>query len=114
MTEKRTAGEKRAAAWPDPGPSRLVPCDIRRSVATLRLVRPEARNALTLEMIEALHAALDRIEGDPTVRLAVLRGEGDDFCSGADVKAFLRSVERGAPEEADHFLVREYDLDLRI
>ncbi len=91
-----------------------VRCDVARGVATLTLARPDARNALTLEMIEALHAALDRIEADPTVRLVVLRGEGDHFCAGADVKELLAAVERGAPEEADLFLAREYALDLRL
>jgi acrylyl-CoA reductase (NADPH)/3-hydroxypropionyl-CoA dehydratase/3-hydroxypropionyl-CoA synthetase len=87
---------------------------IEKGVATLTLARPAARNALTLEMVERLHAALDRIESDPSVRLVVLRGEGEHFCSGADVKAFLKSVESGAPEEADFFLAREYALDLRL
>ncbi len=86
---------------------------VERGVATLTLSRPAARNALTLEMIEGLHAELDRIEGDPAIRMVVLRGEGEHFCSGADVKAFLRSVEGGTPG-ADHFLSREYALDLRL
>ena len=91
-----------------------IRCEIGRSVATLTLARPAARNALTLDMIEALHEALDRIEDDPAVRLLVLRGEGGQFCAGADVKAFLRSVEAGAPEEAERFLAREYLLDMRL
>ncbi len=86
---------------------------VEKGVATLTLARPAARNALTLDMIEALHAELDRIEGDPSIRMVVLRGEGGHFCSGADVKAFLRSVEGGTPE-AEHFLLREYALDLRL
>jgi enoyl-CoA hydratase len=86
---------------------------VEKGVATLTLARPAARNALTLEMVEALHAELDRIEGDPSIRMVVLRGEGDHFCAGADVKAFLRAVEAGT-SEADHFLAREYALDLRL
>jgi acyl-coenzyme A synthetase/AMP-(fatty) acid ligase/enoyl-CoA hydratase/carnithine racemase/NADPH:quinone reductase-like Zn-dependent oxidoreductase len=86
---------------------------VEKGVATLTLSRPSARNALTLEMIEALHAELDRIEADPSVRLVVLRGEGEHFCAGADIKAFLRAIEAGTPE-ADHFLAREYALDLRL
>jgi acrylyl-CoA reductase (NADPH)/3-hydroxypropionyl-CoA dehydratase/3-hydroxypropionyl-CoA synthetase len=86
---------------------------VEKGVATLTLARPSARNALTLEMIEALHAELDRIEGDPSVRMVVLRGEGDHFCAGADIKELLRSIEAGTPQ-ADHFLAREYALDLRL
>jgi acyl-coenzyme A synthetase/AMP-(fatty) acid ligase/enoyl-CoA hydratase/carnithine racemase/NADPH:quinone reductase-like Zn-dependent oxidoreductase len=91
-----------------------VRCDISRGVAALTLARPAARNALTIGMVEALHAALDRIEADPAVRLVVLRGEGEHLCAGADVKALLQAVEAGAPGEADHFLAREYALDLRL
>src|SRR5437867_2186759 len=86
---------------------------VEKGVATLTLGRPAARNALTLEMIEALHSELDRIEGDPSIRMVVLRGEGEHFCAGADVKALLRSVETGTPA-AGHFLAREYALDLRL
>jgi acrylyl-CoA reductase (NADPH)/3-hydroxypropionyl-CoA dehydratase/3-hydroxypropionyl-CoA synthetase len=99
---------------PTPATPGEVRCDIARGVATLTLARPEARNALTIGMVEGLHAALDRIETDPTVRLVILRGEGEHLCAGADVKAFLAAVEAGAPEEADHFLAREYALDLRL
>src|SRR5439155_19119952 len=91
-----------------------IHCEIARGVATLTLARPAGRNALSLGMIEALHEALDRIEDDPAVRLVVLRGEGGQFCAGADVKAFLRAVENGTPEEADRFLAREYLLDMRL
>ncbi|HEX9426680.1 MAG TPA: enoyl-CoA hydratase/isomerase family protein, partial [Candidatus Polarisedimenticolia bacterium] len=102
------------AARADARAEGAVRSSFERGVATLTLARSAARNALTIGMIEALHAALDRIEADPTIRLVILRGEGDHFCAGADVKAFLGSVESGVPEEADHFLAREYLLDLRL
>ncbi len=126
MTEGRVSGQKgaeadrvagRAPGWAagagDAAGSEVL-CRIERGVATMTLARPAARNALTIGMIEALHATLDRIEADSTLRLVVLRGEGGHLCAGADVKAFLRSVEAGIPEEADHFLAREYALDLRL
>ncbi|MEE9292388.1 MAG: enoyl-CoA hydratase/isomerase family protein, partial [Acidobacteriota bacterium] len=91
-----------------------VDCPIERGVATLTLRRPAARNAITIEMIEALHTGLDRIEADGSVRLVVLRGEGEHLAAGADVKDLLLSIEAGAPEEADHYLIREYALDLRL
>jgi acyl-coenzyme A synthetase/AMP-(fatty) acid ligase/enoyl-CoA hydratase/carnithine racemase/NADPH:quinone reductase-like Zn-dependent oxidoreductase len=106
--------EPGAVVAPAPAPEGSVRFEIERGVATLTLCRPAARNSLTLGMIEALHAALDRIEGNPGVRMLLLRGEGGNLCAGADVKAFLRSVEAGAPEEVDHFLAREYALDLRL
>jgi acyl-coenzyme A synthetase/AMP-(fatty) acid ligase/enoyl-CoA hydratase/carnithine racemase/NADPH:quinone reductase-like Zn-dependent oxidoreductase len=97
-----------------PAMAGAVRCDIAHGVATLTLDRAEARNALTAAMIEALHDALDRIEADASIRLVILRGQGEHFCAGADIKALLAAVERGAPEEADHFLAREYLLDLRL
>ncbi|HEU4401319.1 MAG TPA: enoyl-CoA hydratase/isomerase family protein, partial [Candidatus Polarisedimenticolia bacterium] len=117
MLEKQV--ESAPASRPGAGAGRRkagsgLRCEVEKGVASLTLARPAARNALTLEMIEALHAALDRIEDDPTVRLVVLRGEGDHLCAGADVKGFLGAVEAGAPEEADFFLAREYALDLRL
>ncbi|MCZ6695873.1 MAG: AMP-binding protein, partial [Acidobacteria bacterium] len=91
-----------------------VGCRIDRGVATLTLRRPSARNAITIEMIEVLHAGLDRIEADGSVRLVLLRGEGGHLAAGADVKDLLLSIKDGAPEEADHYLIREYALDLRL
>ena len=55
-------------------------------VATLTLNRPEARNALSLAMMTAMQAELDRIAVDPTVRAVVLAGAGSAFCAGHDLK----------------------------
>src|ERR1041384_1909482 len=52
-------------------------------VATIALNRPEARNALNLEMCESLLESLSRV-GD--ARLVFVRGNGPVFCGGADVK----------------------------
>ena len=54
-------------------------------VATLALDRPEARNALNLEMCEALLAASKRA-ADEDARLVFVRGTGPVFCGGADLK----------------------------
>lgn len=52
--------------------------------------RPEARNAMTFEMYEGLHALCDRVDTDPEVRVLVLRGAGDQaFVSGTDIRQFL-------------------------
>jgi 2-(1,2-epoxy-1,2-dihydrophenyl)acetyl-CoA isomerase len=65
-------------------------------IATLTMNRPESRNALTREMLAALAEALPRLASDPAVRLVVLTGAGNAFCSGGDVKSFARSA-AGAP-----------------
>ena len=54
-------------------------------VATIALNRPEVRNALNLEMCDALIETSGRLSGDPTVRLVFVRGNGPVFCGGADL-----------------------------
>ncbi len=58
-------------------------------VATLTLNRPDARNALTGAMLEALADAVPRLALDPKVRAVVLTGAGSAFCAGGDVKGFV-------------------------
>lgn len=58
-------------------------------VAILTMNRPEARNALSSDMVTGLSRHLHAIETDDSVRAVVLRGAGDHFMSGGDVKSFL-------------------------
>lgn len=57
-------------------------------ITTLTMNRPEARNAMSGEMLDALLAAMPRLAADPAVRLVVLTGAGGAFCAGGDVKGF--------------------------
>ena len=58
-------------------------------VALVTVNRPEARNAMTFEMYEGLHDLCDRLDGDPTIRVVILRGSGDKaFISGTDIRQF--------------------------
>ena len=54
-------------------------------IATIALNRPEVRNALNLEMCEALLAATERAKADDA-RVVLVRGRGPVFCGGADLK----------------------------
>lgn len=65
-------------------------------VATLTLNRPEARNAMTGEMLDGLSEAVPRLAADPNVRVVVLTGAGGAFCAGGDVKGFAADTGRGA------------------
>ncbi len=60
--------------------------EIEPGVILLTLNRPERRNALSPAVLDALHRALDRIAADPAVRVVIVTGAGDAFCSGADMK----------------------------
>lgn len=52
----------------------------------LTLNRPERRNALTIELLTELTAALEAAAADPAQRLLVLRGAGQAFCAGLDLQ----------------------------
>jgi methylglutaconyl-CoA hydratase len=82
-------------------------------VFTLTLNRPDKRNALSSELIGRLGAALETADLDGDVRVVVIRGEGRDFCAGADLAELLASAGRDAGEnEAD--ALRLGDLFLRL
>lgn len=66
-------------------------------IATVTLNRPEARNALNLAMREELEAALRALGDEPTVRVLIVRGAGEHFCAGGDVK-FMQAHPMSAPE----------------
>lgn len=64
----------------------LYDCD-EAGIVTLTLNRPELRNPISdMEMVEALLAALDRLEGDAAARVAILTGAGKGFSSGGNVR----------------------------
>ncbi|WP_203335831.1 crotonase/enoyl-CoA hydratase family protein [Nocardioides limicola] len=67
------------------------------------LNRPEARNALSTEMLEIMSQAWDRANTDPEVRVVILTGAGGAFCAGADLKAM------SAKPPSDSFESGEYD-----
>jgi methylglutaconyl-CoA hydratase len=67
-------------------------------VLTLCLNRPHKRNALNGALVEALSLAMAQAAARDDVRVVVLRGEGPDFCAGADLEELERMTEMG--EEA--------------
>ena len=73
------------------------------AVAGVTINRPEALNALTPEMAEALSAALAELAGDPAVRCVVLRGAGEHFMAGGDVKVFHGLLDRPPEERRAYF-----------
>ena len=57
------------------------------AVAVLTLNRPDKLNAITFELVDELHTALDELDRDNTVRVVVLTGAGRGFCAGLDLTA---------------------------
>lgn len=70
----------------------------RDGIATLTLNRPQARNALSVGLMDALQKELDAIHEDPSVRVVVLAGAGPAFCAGHDLKEMRANPDRAAYE----------------
>lgn len=57
------------------------------SIGLITLSRPEAANAMSVQLLHELSDTLDQINGDPAVRVVLLTGAGEKaFCAGADLK----------------------------
>ncbi|TQR31212.1 enoyl-CoA hydratase [Lysinibacillus sphaericus] len=57
------------------------------SIGLITLSRPEAANAMSVQLLQELSSTLDNINGDPAVRVVLLTGAGEKaFCAGADLK----------------------------
>ena len=67
--------------------NRLVETSLDDGVALCRLQRPEARNALSPELMEALAAAVEGFDRDPEARCIVIAGSDEVFAAGADIGA---------------------------
>jgi methylglutaconyl-CoA hydratase len=85
------------------------------AVARITLNRPEKRNALNDKLLEALKDSLALAAEDEQVRVVLLSGAGQDFCSGADLAALDRTADAGvldhlntAHQLADVFLATRH------
>lgn len=59
-------------------------------VMTVTINRPEAKNAVNKRVAELIAQAMDELDANPSVRLAILTGANNTFCSGMDLKAFVQ------------------------
>ncbi|CCD97978.1 crotonase/enoyl-CoA hydratase family protein [Bradyrhizobium sp. STM 3809] len=84
-------------------------------VALLTLNRPERLNALNYALIDALMAALDRIETDTGIRAVILTGAGERaFSAGADIDEFRASVGEGRATALRDFVRRGQAMTARL
>ena len=73
-------------------PAEEIQIDVRGGVALVALSRGRVLNALSLEMIRTLSAALRKWEKDPAIRAVFIKGAGGKaFCAGGDVRAFYKA-----------------------
>jgi enoyl-CoA hydratase len=59
-------------------------------VLIVTINRPDAKNAMTRAAAEGIAAAMDRLDAEDDLRVGILTGAGGTFCSGMDLKGFLR------------------------
>lgn len=92
----------------------LVLARIEGRTGVLTLNRPQALNALTHAMVEAVAAALDRWEHDPAVAAVVITGAGErGLCAGGDIRSIHEDAKAGGRASAA-FWRDEYRLNARI
>lgn len=82
-----------------------VQYEIENQVGTIRLNRPERRNALNKALNRDLLAAFTHAAGEETVRAVVLTGVGKGFCAGADLAGF---GQRPTPEQVYQSILESY------
>jgi isohexenylglutaconyl-CoA hydratase len=75
--------------------------DRQGSVLTIWLNRPDAKNSLSVDMVDELHAALDAAAIDTSLRTLIVRGKGAVFCAGADIKGFKADSQGGEQNAED-------------
>ncbi|WP_035722692.1 enoyl-CoA hydratase/isomerase family protein [Bradyrhizobium sp. ARR65] len=84
------------------------------SAGIIRLNRPKAINAMTLEMSLGIDAALDRFEADPAVAVVLLEGAGErGLCAGGDIRGLYQSSKAGG-DLGKVFWRQEYVMNARI
>jgi enoyl-CoA hydratase/carnithine racemase len=102
----------------DPVPLEEGNVEVHRSEGSLHVVldNPRRRNALTWQMYDRLLAVCDEVAADGTLRVVVLRGAGDAFAAGTDIRQFVdfRSGADGVAYERRIARVLGRLLDLRV
>jgi enoyl-CoA hydratase len=101
-------------ASPQPQAAPQVVAGGEGSLRIIELNRPEALNALTLEMIRAMSGFLDHYEAAPAAGYVALRGAGPrGLCAGGDIRTLYNSILTG-DGWAETFWAEEYALNARI
>lgn len=64
--------------------------EVEDGVLIVTINRPDAKNAMTKAAAEGIAAAMDRLDAEDDLRVGIITGAGGTFCSGMDLKGFLR------------------------
>ncbi|MEI6207464.1 MAG: enoyl-CoA hydratase [Desulfuromonadales bacterium] len=82
----------------------LIQCELSEGILTLRINRPDKKNALNLAMYQALADGLAEADGDDAVRVILISGSGECFTSGNDLADFLTAPPTGPESPVMQFL----------
>ena len=92
-----------------------IQTELAGGVLTVKLARPEKKNAITQAMYAVLAEATERARTDDAVRVLMFKGQGDSFSAGNDIADFIAMGSRGGGQVTDapvfHFLKALADLD---
>ncbi len=69
--------------------SDAVLTQVENGVMVVTINRPEAKNAVNLAVAKGIAAAMDELDSNPAIRVAILTGADNSFCAGMDLKAFV-------------------------
>ena len=70
---------------------------VRGPILIITLNRPEAKNAANLALSKGVAAALERLDADDALGVGIITGAGGTFCSGMDLKGFLKGERPSVP-----------------
>lgn len=98
MVEERDDSMPEPPTSPVAGEFQRIRFETRGPLAVVTLNRPERRNALDSLTVAELHRAIARADEDAAVVALLLRGEGPDFCAGADLEQLRALAESDDPE----------------
>lgn len=83
--------------------NRMVDYEVHGNVALIAINRPDTRNAVNGAVASGIEEAIDAVEANPDVWVAVLTGRGSVFCAGADLKAVSSGTARQMSTERGGF-----------
>jgi len=78
---------------------KYVQIDLQNDIAILKINRPEALNAMNLDVIYELSRAIDLVSGDQGIKVVIITGSGErSFCAGADI-SYMVDIDAVAAEK---------------
>lgn len=84
-----------------------VSYEVADRIGKITLNRPEQRNAMSPELLDAFSEAISRAQGDGAIRCLVITGQGRCFSAGADLRSSLQRTDLGKPSAESSFAMYE-------